>query len=267
MNSRRAIVGLTLLCALVFAFAAQPAMAVQGTTALTCVHVELGAAFEDEHCTKDAEGGEGWIHEEISAGVETLATASNNETGSKVKSPGLSGTIEKVKFSLEAGSFKTCANKAFVENKQKANGQMEAIGGFCGEFTGVKVTEPANCSVKNGEIKLNEKGRANTVVKEVGEKEEMYIEFLPPEGKPFASFTFEGLKCVLKGVTAEVTGNAKANVTTELERRDGPTLRFQLAKTLKVGGNEATFDGVFTVRMQAEVGIEENPIVLTTTEK
>jgi hypothetical protein len=266
MSGRRAIVGLALLCALVVSAVTAPsAMALKGTTAFECKEVATGAEFEDEHCTKKAGGGgKGWKHEKINAG-QTLLTANNNITGAKVIRPGMSGTIEKKEFAVEASGFKTCANKAFLENKENGAKQMEVAGETCGEFTGVEVTKPAGCTVKGGVIKLNEKTKGKTVVKEVAEKkQEMFIEFTPPEAKPFATFTFEGATCELKGVTAEVTGTAKANVTTSETLFDGPTLTFTAVNsTLKVGGNAAFFDATFTVRMQP--GAEEPPVVLTTT--
>jgi hypothetical protein len=265
MIDLKATVTLSLLCTLLFcAFAAPNAVALKGTTAFECKAVAVGAEFEDEHCgIKAAGGGKGWKHEVINAG-QTLLTASNNETGAKVLRPGISGTIEKQAFLIEASAFKTCANKAFLENKENGVKQMEAAGETCGEFTGVEVFEPAKCTIKGGTIKLNEKTKGKTVVKENAEKkQEMFIEFTPPVGKPFASFTFEGETCGLKGVTAEVTGSAKANVTTSETLLNGPTLIFTNQKTLKVGGNEAVFNGTFTVRMQP--GAEEPPVVLTTT--
>jgi len=266
MINLRATVALSLFCTLLFcAFAAPSAVAVKGTTAFECKEVATGAEFEDEHCTKKGGGGgKGWKHEKIAAG-QTLLTANNNITGAKVIRPGISGTIEKKEFIVEASAFKTCANKAFLENK-KTGEQSEAAGETCGEFTGVEVTKPAGCTIKGGTIKLNEKTKGKTVVKEVGGKQEMFIEFTPPTGKPFASFTFEGEACELKGMTAEVTGTAKANVTTLEGQLDGPTLTFTaINQSLKVGGNAAFFDATFTVRMQP--GTEEPPVVLTTTEK
>jgi hypothetical protein len=57
MYGRRAVVGLSLLCALVFcAFAAPSAQALKGTTITTCKQVGSGATFQDEHCTKQTMG-------------------------------------------------------------------------------------------------------------------------------------------------------------------------------------------------------------------
>jgi hypothetical protein len=143
---------------------------------------------------------------------------------------------------------------------------MEAAGEFCGEFKEVTVSKPTACSVKGGVVTLNEKGKGKTVVKEPKENEhEMYVEFTPAE-KAFTSITLEGAECKLKGVKFEVTGSAKATVSTEegCSLVDGPTLKFTTAGTegtLKVGENKAKFEGTFTASMSGGGA----PVVLTTT--
>jgi hypothetical protein len=264
MIDRRSTIALSLFCTLLFcAFAAPNAVAVvKGTTAYECKAVAVGAEFEDEHCGLAKAGGKGWKYEKLVAGPTQLKV-SNNKTGAEVSFPALSGTINKKAFVIQAAAFSTCTNKAFLENKENASKQMEAAGETCGEFTGVEVLEPVGCLIKGETIKLNEKTKGMTVVKENAEKkQEMLIEFTPPVGKPFASFTFEGGLCALLGVTAEVTGSLQANVSTNEGVLNGPTLIFKAGKTLKVGGNEAVFDGTFTARMQP--GAEEPPVVLKT---
>jgi hypothetical protein len=53
-------------------------------------------------------------------------------------------------------AFKSCTNKAFLENKENGIKQMEAAGETCGEFTSAEVTKPAGCSIKGGAIGGNE---------------------------------------------------------------------------------------------------------------
>jgi hypothetical protein len=70
MSGRKAIVGLSLLCALVFcAFGAATASAAGGSTAFTCVKGAASADFEDEHCDKGKVGG-GFGHVEIAPGSD-----------------------------------------------------------------------------------------------------------------------------------------------------------------------------------------------------
>jgi hypothetical protein len=276
MRGRRAVVGLCLLCAVACgALAVAPnAMALKGTTAFTCrpetKPTETTKGFEDEHCTKAVTGTKAiWVHEEIKPGTNTQVISSNTETQGKLVYPKLKSLIGGVEFELEAGGFQSCINKTSVENKENGAKQMEAAGEGCGEFYNVIVKKPAKCTVKNGTVSLPEKGEGKTVVKEVEGKSEMYGEALPPVAtKVFAEFTFEGAECALKGTTVKVTGTARANVTTEEGKLDGPTVRLTTAetgKTLKVGAQKAEAEGTATVRMLPTIGQEENPIVVTTT--
>jgi hypothetical protein len=257
----RALVGLSLLCALVIsAFAASSATAWKGTTAFVCESVKEGAGFEDEHCQKEVGSKAKFKHEELKPGTNTQLTVGNTETAGKLVSPKLAFTIAGVKTEIEAEGFTSCKNKTSAENKE-VEGGMEVAGETCGEFTGVVVTKPAKCTVKGKTVFLKEKGKAKTVVKEEGGKQEMFVEFTPPE--VFAEITFEGAECALKGMTLKVTGSAQANNTTEEGKLDGPTIKFttaQTEKTLKVGAGAAKFEATFTARM-----LEGSPIGLTTT--
>jgi hypothetical protein len=264
MTGRRAVIGLSLLSALVFcAFAAPNAMALKGTTAFTCVHVLTGAQFAntDEHCAKPVGGlTEGFKHEEIAPNTKTKTTVSNTETGSKLSFPKFKSTIAGTEFELEAGGFHS-SNNSFMENKEVEK-QMFTTGEGGGEFINVIVNKPAKCTVKN--IILNEKDTATTVVNAT----EMYGEQKAAAGGNFASFVLEGAECALKGVTIEVKGSAKYNISKEEGHNDGATWNFTTAGTegtLKVGEQKAKFEGTLTPRMQPEVGKEENPVSETTT--
>lgn len=267
MTGRRAIVGLSLLSALVFcAFAAPSATALKGTRAFRCLKVEPpGEEFSDEHCKTPHTGGKGFTQMEIKTLINITVT--NSKTGSELVSPKFRGVAAGVEFELEAGSFHSCVNKTTLENKENASKQFEAVSKFCGEFSSVTVTAPAKCEVEKGVIKLLESGTGRTVVKENGKKQqEMYIEFTPPEEKPFSEFTFAGGECVLKGAKVSVTGSAKAHFSTnESQNEEGATLNFTTAETvetLKAAGNEAQFEATFTPR---DAGGEQAPITLTTT--
>lgn len=265
MTRPRTIIGLSLLSTLVFcAFAAPSATAALGTTAFKCQKTDaIGEEFADEHCTTPQTGKAGFTQMQITPNTETNITVTNSVTGSELFNPKLRGVAAGIEFTLEASSFHSCVNKTTVENK-KPGERGEAVGKFCGEFSNVKVNKPAKCEVEKGIIKLLENGTSKTVVKEVEKKQEMFIEFIPPEGKPFSEFTFAGGECAVKGVKISVTGSAKANVTTNESQTDGATLNFttaQTGKTLKAAGNEAAFEATFTPR---GVGGETAPIVLTT---
>jgi len=278
MTGRRAIIVLLALSALVFcAFAAPNAMALKGTTAFTCKPVKKpgpeAKGFTDEHCTKEA-GGElvSFIHEEITPALPTGLTVTNNETTTTNVTAKFKSELGGMEFELEAPTFKSCIG-TWLANQGVA---MFVGGKYCGEFTGVKVTKPAKCSVEKNTVELEKTGFWITEVKVNKEgKEEMWAEFRPPIPEPeenvFTEFKFEGAECALKGKTVEVTGTARGNPTTKATPLDGATLKFttgDTGKTLKVGAAKAEFSGTFTPRMSEEAAGEElNPITLTTTEK
>jgi len=275
--TRRTAVGLSLLCALsVCALAASSAGASRGTTAFNCATesspTDVTIGFEDEHCTKVVFGeGAKQVHEELKPGTKTQLSVTNTNSEKKSVNPKFKTTVLGVEVALEAKKFTSCKEKSTVENKENGSKQMEAAGEFCGEFTEVTVSKPAGCSVKGGVITLNEKGQGKTVVKEPKAGQyEMYVEFSPPESKVFTTISLEGGECALKGSKIEVTGSAKATVTTEegCVLVEGPKLQFTTAGTegtLKAGASKAMFEGTFTARKAPEGEKEGNPVVLTTT--
>ncbi len=268
----RAAVGLLLLCALaVSAYAAPGASALQGTTAFTCEPAKGGAGFSDEHCEKAVGSGATFKHSAIKPGVSTQLSISNNETLSKVSTQKIYTIFLGEEIDLDAGGFASCINKTSLENKENGAKQMEAAGEFCGEFFNVVPKKPGGgCKVKKGVVKVTEKSTIKTVVEKAGEAEKMYVEIAAPAGKPLMTFEFEGCGVAeLNNVPIEITGSARANVTTNTKQLDGPTLEFLTAETentLKVGANVAKYEGTLTMRMLAEVGKEVNPVTTTTTE-
>jgi hypothetical protein len=279
MTGRRAVVGLSLLCALVFcAFAAPNAMAVQGTTAYTCKPEPSPGAgtkgFEDEHCTKGVTGTSAkWVHEEIKPDTKTEVTATNNETTTKVSVAKLKFVYKKVEIELESNAFQSCAKGTDLENiVDKDTGQMRVTGDWCGDFTKVVLAKkPAGCVLKGATISINPVSGYLSFAVKGGEEEQMYVAFLPPDEKPFATFTFE--KCTngeFNGVY-EVRGAAVANLRLSTDPvLDGSTINFTTAVTeqaLEVAGAEgpAKFAGTFTPRMEVVGGKQENPIAVTTT--
>ncbi len=270
MIGRRAIVGLSLLTALVVcAFAAPNAMGLQGTTAYTCLPVEQAAAFADEHCTKDAEGGKGWIHQEI-ANVATQLSVTNNETLAKTIPSKLKATVGGMKFEAEASTFTSCEGKKTTVLNSVVGEKMHVGGTYCGEFTGVVVKEPLKCEVSKKTIKLNEGGIWFDWVLEnpITKKEEMWLEFEPAAGEPFATFEIIGGECPLKNKNVKVEGAAATDGLLPASPLPGATLKFttkRTAVTLEVEGKPAEFEGAFTPRMLLEGEKATNPITVTTT--
>lgn len=271
MIGRRAIAGLSLLTALVVcAFAAPNALAVQGTTAFTCMPVKEAAAFADEHCTKEAEGGEGWIHEEIKEDVFTKLSVTNNETMTKTVPSKFKATVDKKLFEAEATAFTGCAEGSSVENSTEG-GVMKTKGTACGEFTNVTVTEPKKCAVKNNAIALEGSIWFGEVfINPFTKKEVMYLDFVPEAGLPLADFEVIGNECPIKGKKVEVTGHAATAELLTTSAREGSTVKFTTARTglsLKVEGAKAEFEGTFTPRMDVDGGKPTNPITLTTSDE
>jgi hypothetical protein len=272
MTGRRALGGLSLVCALALcALAAPNAMALKGTTAYTCVHVTEAAAFEDEHCTKDAEGGEGWIHAEIEPGAaETKLAVSNNETGSKNVTAKLSTEVKGEKVAIDSGAAKSCAEKTMVMNRETAFKKMYVEGFYCVEFFNNVVKEPANCVVDKV---ITVQGPYETRVELNGKKEEeMWVLFKPFILSPFTQFTLadkEGKKCSLNGQKVTIEGTARSNVSTS-ELIEGSTVKFTAAETEKTlttsEGKVVKFEATLTPRMTAVGGQDANPVSLTTTE-
>lgn len=269
MTRRGTVVGLSLLCALALcAIAASSAMAVQGTTAFKCVHVGKAATFEDEHCTEGSgvPGGEGFVHQEIPEDEVLDATATNVVTGTAIPAK-FKTTIAGVEVELQAKSFHSCKETS-IANVRDEKEQMVIGGDYCGEFTKVTVTKPVEkCTVAGNAVKLSEGFYEGRVLKG-GEIEEMWFEFRPPQGEPFATFELLGAACPFKNMKFSVEGiAADANVMTKELPLDGATLNFTTKETekyLEVEGKKAAFEGTFTT--YAVEGEEKIPLVATTTE-
>jgi hypothetical protein len=278
MNGRRAVIGLSLLCALLFsAFAAQSASATVGTTAFTCA--EGGNKdFADAHCDEAVEPGKGKFgHVEI--GEEETSIELNNEktTNStteakhaifKTTSGGIAIEIT-CQFAKGTGSIKNIA-------KGPDGGMaVEGFGGSSVTFSFCKMPKPINgakeelCKVK---WPITTTGTSITRVNQTtGEiKNTMDVEFKPKEGSTFVELTFENLPgkvCFLNGKKVAVTGTAMATGArgpSNSVNSSGATLLFTTAmtkETLKFGAAAAEFEASLTMTMFASF----NPITLTTT--
>lgn len=159
MTGRKAIVGLSLLCALFFcAFAAPSALGAKlNTTAVTCKPVEKGAQFSDEHCTKGGEG-KGFAHEVIAPfPPETELIGTNEKTGGETKST----TSAVLRFEASEVEIEVVctgvATHGYLRNETKENKNQEKemlnkLAKIFGTYTGCTVSLPAgqNCKVSGG---------------------------------------------------------------------------------------------------------------------
>jgi hypothetical protein len=256
MTGRKALVGLSLLCALVFsAFAASSASAL-GTTAVTCAPVLTGAEFEDEHCNTGKIGGKGFIHEEIAPNTVTKITVTNEKTAAETTThtPAvLHGVLSTIPVTI------TCTKVHGTGTLTNNPGPpMTATGTVEVEYSECKtVIEGIKTSCK---VKEPIKASANTTT--VVEGTEMYQKATGSgAGEQFVALSFEnnGAEVCPKGITSlnpyKVTGAA-------IGTPKGATIHFEEKEphtTLKLGGNPAEITGTLTLRMEGG-----NPIAFTT---
>jgi hypothetical protein len=254
MIGRRTVVGLSLLCALMFsAIAVQSASAAKAinTTAFTCV-AKAGGGFADAHCDSGVGGNFG--HEPIAVGT-TTETEATNEAG---KNAVLKGELGGVKMEITCETVKD--EKGTVTNTEPAAKSHQVSGSATVNFTKCTVNKPNKCTVKEPiSTNVNFEG-----VEGLGAgKNEMGLEFKPQAGEIFTTITLEGAECALKGKPLEVKGTAVATgAPAPTEKHAGCTLNFTNAmtkETLSIGGKAAEFSSITTVKRKGG-----NPIALTT---
>jgi hypothetical protein len=274
MIGRRAIVGLSLLCALMFsAVAAQSALAVKGTTAFTCVEKAKGD-FSDAHCDKAVTAGTGTFgHVEIGESTTELHVTNNKTKASTTEHTPAVLKGEAFKVPTEIDCTKVEGTSSTKNVKEGIDKVMANEGIFSVKYSECTVTKPTNekgehvCKVKEP---IEAKGTTTTRVQVIAEKETMGVEFKPEAGKPFTQITYEGAECPLKGLTANVEGTALATGARGPDNSvssSGATLVFTDAmttETLKFGGKPAGLESTVTVSMGNKEKTE-NPITLTTT--
>jgi hypothetical protein len=261
MIGRKTVIGLSLLCALVFsAFAASSAMAVNGTTAFTCVEKsELGAGFSDAHCKTAVPSGAKFIHVEIKQDEETIFHATNAKTNSTTTGAEpaiLKGSPLGIETEI---SCSTVTSHGKITNRLNATKEHRIEGSVITiKYTGCKVTKPAGCVIPKEEI-LVEGIKATT------EGQEMNVKYSPEVGTTFVTITFEKCTNPLANGKHEVKGTARA-------QPEGATLVFNHntitnEKTLEFFGANTGLEGKITIS-QAEKTEETaktgNPITTTT---
>lgn len=245
MIARKSIVGLTVLCALVFSAFASANASAAGTTAYTCAKTgtteAVGEKFSDADCTTTSPEGT-FRHWTIKEKESTAYTATGT-TESILK-----GTVGGAAFELKATGF---SGTGTLENLPGP--PMSVSGTIEGTFTGVTVVKPAGkeCVVKGGQIKLLS---SKVTSKVEGGKMWSHVE---PTGTKLAEFVLE--KCTgafgegVNGVTQSVTGSADTEHEAE-GMGSGAFLVFTEASTkegLKLAGQAASFTGKFTTKNTA----------------
>lgn len=270
MIGRRAVVGLSLLCALVFcAFAAPNAAAAKskGTTQFTCVKVATAKTgdFNDEHCKEPNAKHEGEFTHEVIPNEQKTEVVGVNTNNAVLKST--IGGLESVITCTAVASTGTATNETVPPEEEGLKRHTLSGTGISIKYT--KCTAKVGkeeCIVKGGTVEVPsatsmdvEEQTISYTTKGVETKTtfKMGILFEPPAGKPFATFELE--KCKFAG-KYEVEGKA-------LGVPEGATLTFTQASTeptLKLSGQQAFFENTLTVRM-GPASKPGNPISTTTT--
>jgi hypothetical protein len=260
MIGRRAVIGLSLLCALAFsAISATGAMAeTKTTTAFECVPAEGGAGFSKEHCAAaDAVStGAKFKHKEIAVGAFKSVEGTNAKTASETTASTqavLKATIGGLKAIFTAGTVTATGE---MENFENPVSKAMDIKGRDIVITFTKVvlagalSTVEGCEVLNGQIiteKLVATSQVNTMEGEFSAE--------APGSTLLAKIFLKNCKTPeLNTKPQEVTGTAHAI-------GDGATLETTEASTagLKVAGQPATLTSRVTMRL-----LGGNPVSPTT---
>ncbi len=236
MTGRRAIVGLCMLCALVFsAIAAQGAAAASnGTTAFTCKSVTPAAGtagFSDSACKNAVSANANFEHVAFSGSTNLTGT------GGLTK---LHSVISGIEFELQSTSLE---GSGTMENMADVFGTGEHTVDGTGviEYKGVTVTRPAGkgCVVTGGEVKT-EVLQATTAGKGMG------VEVAPNEGTLLAKFNVTGCSIAALNGKYEVKGSVIGIPEgTSIVTTGGNTTA---ALSLTLRGQKAGIDGAINLK-------------------
>jgi hypothetical protein len=242
MMGRKSVIGLAVLCALVFS-AISATSAFAGGRAFTCA--PGGTQFSDAHCLT---AGTGFGHEEIANNKETFVTVTNERTASgttaaevsKLKGK-IAGIATEVQCTGVSGEGELFNRAAFVEG----TGELT--------YTGCTVTLPAGreCIVPGGTVTTEE---LFATTEGLGANE---IEVEPVVPPVLAVVPIAGCKAGLPPPCAcKVEGSLIATTSGATATTIHATITAQ--KTLTLAGNAAGLQGALTISMEGG-----NPIVLT----
>ncbi|MGB7686548.1 MAG: hypothetical protein WBL45_12300 [Solirubrobacterales bacterium] len=284
MIRRRAVVGLSLLSALLFsAFVVQSASAIErttsnNTTAVTCVP-DAGKTgdFKDAHCLETATGDGAFKHEVIALNTTTEAAATNagaTESTKKSEPAVLKASIGLAKVTIECTVAKNITKNSTVHNVEPVSKQHTFTGVGESEFTTCNVKEMAKCVVAEPIVtKATIHGVEKMVGPNKGESNAMGVEYVgsgPEETFAEIEFKNKGAEaCAQNGKKYPIKGNviATSGPTTESGQENKAsgvplvfTPKFNM-QTLKLGPNPATFETIITSTMAGG----GSPISLTTT--
>jgi hypothetical protein len=276
MTGRRAAVGLSLLCALLFsAFAAQSASAL-GTQAFTCASGSSGTGvgplqFEDAHCDKSTTEPSKvkFVHKEISGTVEgrTHIHVSNKETKN--------ATTEAISALLTTENFHGFAKVEITCNEVTSEGATGVNWLKNTEIGGVKQVEGevklhyanngGDCvvtGVKNCTTATVTAAQAKFISVEPA-AEEMGLKFEPViAGGNFAEITLHGT-CAIAGMAFPVRGSFTATSPAGPNGGGATLVVTPAMSNLTLGGVAVTTSQTTTTRMKTNETLE-SAIALTT---
>jgi hypothetical protein len=257
----KAMVGLSLLCALFFsavAAEAAAAAAAQNTTAFTCVEVAPGTgAFADSHCDQISKEGK-YSHSAVSTGVSIEVSLTNAKTANKTteSTPAvLKGTLAGVALEIEC---KTAKGEGSFSNQEPSAKVHTGSGTASTNMSECQVKKPAKCTVKEP-ISLNLEGAP---VEKLGAGGNEMGGEVKPDGGGEVFITLQLVnkgeeKCPLANVSFEVKGSgivATGGTATQTEKQTGSTAVYTNAMTkerLSIGGKAAEFSLITTVSAKA----------------
>ncbi|MGB7684525.1 MAG: hypothetical protein WBL45_01935 [Solirubrobacterales bacterium] len=270
MTGRRAVIGLSLLCALlVCAFAAQSASAIKpihslNTTMVTCKKEATKThEFADAHCdTKSIGSNTGeFKHEKVALGTTTKVSGTNasvTESTKKSEPAVLKGTIGLAKVTIEClkvtnnGTTSTLTNIEPAERRHTVSGFAET------EFSECNVKELAKCIVTEPIVSKANVTGVEGMEGPKGEKNAMgglFVGSGAEERFAEVQFTDKGAEaCSLHTLKFPIKGSVVAtNGPTTESAQEGKgtgatwvfTPKFKM-QTLKLGPNAAEFSTIVT---------------------
>jgi hypothetical protein len=278
MTGRRAIAGLSLLCALAFCAIAAPSAfaATEGQTAFTCApNTEGKGTFKDAHCDEAAAGNGKFTHKAISENSTgfTLTNAETEEATKKAAHATLKGILGGIASEItckKVHGHGTLSNH-LVGEEHFVEGEGTV------DYTECTMPKPVNAEGKE-RCKVKEPIKFTAVSKTT--KNVMGTLFSPKEGNTFVQIAFEngpGGSCPVAGKEVPVTGSAEATPPGGAAGASSATAVFTKEMTkgancgkpeqtgLCLGGQPAEFESTITFRMlMTTEGAPENAITLTT---
>jgi hypothetical protein len=262
MTGRRALVGLSLLCALAFtAFsAASASAATSGTTPVTCVDTAPANTgdYTDAHCdTTSATKGTG-RYSHVAIGAETTNVVGTNEKTASSTTASTKAVLEATVGGIATKLEATTTSGTGTIKKQLTGEVHETLGsGMVITYTGVAVANPANCTVHSpGQAAGTVKTTTLKAFAVAGTPVKVKIEPVTPT--EFTKLEFAGGSCTINGVAATVTGS----VLTEPSGQHtavggvssaGATGSVNVTKAsaqLKIGGQNASITALTTIKME-----------------